>query len=134
MVERVAAHPEPATIRRLRAHVRSEVAARHRGQRREAIRMAGEFHVTLARQSGSRVFLSILEPVLSQCSLIVSIYGGGLMPSCPVEEHQSIVDALAEGDAEQARHLMREHLIHLEGTLRLEVEDEQEPDFASIFQ
>ncbi|MCB1404500.1 MAG: FCD domain-containing protein, partial [Rhodobacteraceae bacterium] len=60
--------------------------------------------------------------------------GGGLMPSCPVEEHQSIVDALAEGDAEQARHLMREHLIHLEGTLRLEVEDEQEPDFASIFQ
>ena len=134
VVERVAAHPEPATIRRLRAHVRSEVAARHRGQRREAIRMAGEFHVTLARQSGSRVFLSILEPVLSQCSLIVGIYGGGLMPSCPVEEHQSIVDALAEGDAEQARHLMREHLIHLEGTLRLEVEDEQEPDFASIFQ
>ncbi|MCB1404501.1 MAG: GntR family transcriptional regulator, partial [Rhodobacteraceae bacterium] len=48
VVERVAAHPEPATIRRLRAHVRSEVAARHRGQRREAIRMAGEFHVTLA--------------------------------------------------------------------------------------
>jgi hypothetical protein len=28
---------------------------------------------------------------------------------------------------------MRDHLTHLEGTLRLEDEDDDEPDFAAIF-
>lgn len=134
VVERVAAKPDPAVIRKLRAHVRAEVVARDKGQRREAIRMAGEFHVKLASLSDSRVFLGALEPVLMQSSLIVSLYGGGLVPSCPVEEHQAIVDALARGDATKACHCMREHLTHLEATLRLEVEDDEEPDFAAIFQ
>lgn len=134
VVERVAARPEPATIRKLRAHVQSEVAARNKGQRRDAIRMAGEFHITLGRLSGSRVFQATLEPVLLQSSLIVSMYGGGLMPSCPVDEHQAIVDALEQGDAARAGHLMNLHLTHLESTLRLDVEDEAEPDFAAIFQ
>ena len=134
VVERVAAKPEPATIRKLRAHVQSEIAARNKGQRREAIRMAGEFHATLVRLSGSRVFRATLEPVLLQSSLIVSVYGGGLVPSCPVEEHQAIVDALEQGDAAGASDRMKEHLTRLEGTLRLEVEDDEEPDFAAIFQ
>jgi DNA-binding GntR family transcriptional regulator len=134
VVERVAARPEPATISKLRAHVQSEAAARDKGQRREAIRMAGEFHATLARLSGSRVFQATLEPVLLQSSLIVSVYGGGLTSSCSVEEHQAIVDALEQGDAARASNLMQEHLTHLEGTLRLEVEHDEEPDFAAIFQ
>ena len=134
VVERVAAKPEPAVIRKRRTHVQSEIGARNKGQRREAIRMAGEFHMTLAHLSGSRVFRATLEPVLLQSSLIVSMYGGGLIPSCLVEEHQAIVDALEQGDAARASDLMKEHLIHLEGTLRLEVEDDEEPDFAAIFQ
>lgn len=133
VVERVAARPEPAVIGKLRAHVQSEAAARDKGQRREAIRMSGEFHTTLARLSGSRVFQGTLEPVLLQSSLIVSMYGGGVMASCSVEEHQAIVDALEQGDAAKASELMREHLAHLEGTLRLEVEHDEEPDFAAIF-
>jgi DNA-binding GntR family transcriptional regulator len=134
VVERVAAKPDAAAIGKLRAHVQAEASARDKGQRREAIRMAGEFHATLARVSGSRVFQGTLEPVLLQSSLIVSLYGGGLMSSCSVEEHQAIVDALEAADAARASRLMREHLTHLEGTLRLEVEDRGEPDFAAIFQ
>jgi DNA-binding GntR family transcriptional regulator len=134
VVERVAAKPEPGTIGKLRAHVQAEAAARDKGQRREAIRMSGEFHTTLARLSGSRVFQGILEPVLLQSSLIVSLYGGGLMSSCSVEEHRAIVDAIEQGDAARAGDLMNEHLRHLEGTLRLEVEYEGEPDLAAIFQ
>jgi DNA-binding GntR family transcriptional regulator len=134
VVEHVAAKPEPGTISKLRAHVQSEAAARDKGHRREAVRISGEFHTTLARLSGSRVFQGTLEPVLLQSSLIVSVYGGGLSSSCSVEEHHGIVDALEQGDAARARDLMRDHLTHLEGTLRLEVEDDGEPDFAAIFQ
>ncbi len=133
VVQRVAAHPDPATIGRLRAHVDGEALARERGQRREAIRMSGEFHTTLAHLSGSRVFLDTLEPVLLQSSLILSLYGGGLMTSCSVEEHHRIIDALERGDAAEAVDLMNRHLTHLEDTLRLDIEEDEEPDFAAIF-
>lgn len=133
VLARVVAKAEKSAVRALRTHVQAEAKARDNGQRREAIRMAGEFHTTLVRLSGSRVFQGTLEPVLLQSSLIVSMYGGGLMSSCPVEEHIGIVDALEQGDATRASELMQEHLAHLEGTLRLEVDVEDEPDFSSIF-
>lgn len=133
VVERVARKPEAATIGKLRAHVNSEAAARDNGQRREAIRMAGEFHMALARLSGSRVFEDTLEPVLLQSSLIVSMYGGGLTSSCSVGEHQAIVDALERGDGPQACKLMQSHLLHLEGTLRLDIASDEEPDLTAIF-
>ncbi len=134
VVERVAAKPERAIISKLRAHVQSEAAARDNGQRREAIRMAGEFHMALARLSGSRVFQDTLEPVLLQSSLIVSVYGGGPTSSCLVEEHRAIVDALEEGNETRASELMQSHLTHLEGTLRLDVQYDEETDLAAIFQ
>lgn len=133
VIERVAARPDPGSIAELRAHVRSEAVARDAGNRRDAVRMAGEFHTTLARLSASRVFQGTLEPLLLQSSLIVSVYGGGLASSCSVEEHAAIVDALEAGDAATARARMRQHLIELEQALRLDVEDDAEPDFATIF-
>lgn len=133
IVERVAAKADPAAIKALRAHIRAEATARDNGQRREAVRMAGEFHLTLTRLSGSKVYQSILESVLSQSSLIVSLYGGGLTSSCSVEEHQAIVDAIEKGDVATASKLMSHHLVHLEGTLRLYDYDADEPDLAAIF-
>ena len=95
--------------------------------------MAGEFHLTLANLSGSSVFKGILEPVLSQSSLIVSLYGGGLTSSCSIEEHQEILEAMEKGDLAVASELMSDHLLHLESTLRLIDYDVAEPDLAAIF-
>jgi DNA-binding GntR family transcriptional regulator len=98
----------------------------------DAVEKSGRQHG--GHRHGRRVFQGTLELVLLQSSLIVSLYGGGLMSSCSVEEHQAIVDAIEEGDAARASHLMNGHLTHLEGTLRLEVEDHGAPDLAAIFQ
>lgn len=133
IVERVAAKADPAAIKSLRAHIRAEATARDNGQRREAVRMAGEFHLALTRLSGSKVYQSILESVLSQSSLIVSLYGGGLTSSCSVEEHEGIVNAIEKGDLATASKLMSHHLVHLEGTLRLYDYDVDEPDLTAIF-
>ena len=133
VVEHLATKSNPEIITRLRDHVLSEAKARDEGQRREAIRISGDFHSTLARLSGSRVYQSILEPVLSQSSLIVSMFGGGLTSSCSVEEHLGIVDALERGDVLEVRELMEEHLTHLEGTLRLNVVRDGKLDFSDIF-
>lgn len=133
VVERVIAKADPATVKALRAHLLQEATARDKGQRREAVRMAGEFHLTLTRLSGSKVLYGILESVLSQSSLIVSLYGGGLTSSCSVEEHQGIVDAIERGDAAGAKELMGHHLTHLESTLRLDDYDIDEPDLDYIF-
>lgn len=133
VVDRLVTKAEPAMLRKLRSHVQAEAVARDSGKRREAIRMAGEFHMILARLSGSRVLQGTLEPVLLQCSLIVSVFGGGLTSSCSVEEHQAIVDALAQGDKDKAGKLMLDHLTHLEDTLNLDVLYDEEPDFTAIF-
>lgn len=133
VVQRVIANADPATIKSLRAHIQAEAAARDNGQRREAVRMAGEFHLALTRLSGSKVLYGILESVLSQSSLIVSLYGGGLTSSCSVEEHQAVVDAIERGDAVAASELMNYHLTHLESTLRLDDYDVDEPNFEYIF-
>lgn len=133
VVERVTANADPAAIKSLRAHIRAEATARDNGQRREAVRIAGEFHLTLTRLSGSKVLYDILTSVLSQSSLIVSLYGGGLTSSCSVEEHQEMVDAIEKGDAAAASELMKHHLTHLESTLRLDDYDVDEPDLDYIF-
>jgi DNA-binding GntR family transcriptional regulator len=133
VIERIITNQNPAAIKLLSEHIRSEATARDNGQRREAVRMAGEFHLTLTRLSGSKVLYGILESVLSQSSLIVSLYGGGLTSSCSVEEHQAIVDAIERGNAVAAKKLMNDHLTHLESTLRLDDYDVDEPDFAYIF-
>jgi DNA-binding GntR family transcriptional regulator len=117
----------------LRAHIQAEATARDKGQRREAVRIAGEFHLALVRLSGSKVLYGILESVLSQSSLIVSLYGSALTYSSSVEEHQAIVDAVENGDAAAASELMNHHLVHLESTLLLDDKDVDEPNFAYIF-
>jgi len=133
VVQRVATKLEPGAVETLRAHIRAEEEARSNGQRREAVRMAGEFHLALARLSGSKVFYGILNTILSQSSLIVSLYGGGLTFNRSVEEHEAIVDAIERGDGAAASSMMKQHLERLESTLRLDDYDVDEPNLDYIF-
>jgi DNA-binding GntR family transcriptional regulator len=55
-------------------------------------------------------------------------------PSCANHEHEDIIDALAQGNANRAVKAMRAHLATLEGQLNLREEDEPNSDLAAIFQ
>lgn len=133
VVRRVVECIDTRGIEILRSHVKAEAVARDKGQRPEAIRMAGEFHLLLARLSGSRIFQKIMEPLIPQSSLIVVMFGAGVTVSCSVEEHEAIVDAIEAGDHNLGCRLMTEHILQLEETLSLDTIPEDQVDLAAIF-
>lgn len=77
---------------------------------REAIRLAGEFHIVLARMSGNQILSRFVSEVVCRCSLVLAMYGRPHSAECGVTEHEAIVDALAEGSGPKASQLMDDHI------------------------
>lgn len=115
----------PADLAQLRAHLQAEAEAQRSGRREDAIRLAGEFHLLLAHLSGSRVFFHQFEPLVSQSSLILLIYGGNGVSSCSHDEHSAIVAAIEARDLDNACKIMRKHLDHIGETLSLNAPSQQ---------
>lgn len=77
---------------------------------KESIRLAGEFHLLLARMTGNQLLIRYVTEVVSRCSLILAMYGRPHSADCGVEEHRSIIAALARGRGDKAAHVMDNHL------------------------
>ena len=114
-VERI----DTAEIERLRAHLDEERAARRRGDRRDLIRLTGEFHRRLAEIAGNEVLGEVLRGLISRTSLIIALYERPGLTPCSREEHAALLDAIARRDSAAAAALMREHLDHCERELDL---------------
>lgn len=93
---------------------------------KESIRLAGEFHLLLARMTGNQLLVRYVTEVVSRCSLILAMYGRPHSADCGVEEHAEIIDALERGDAQKASHLMDHHLEAVAGRALLEARTEHD--------
>jgi DNA-binding GntR family transcriptional regulator len=109
VTECLAGRLKPAEIEQLRAHVALEQRAAGANVV-ESIRLAGEFHLLLARLTGNHVLIRYVTEVVSRCSLILAMYGRPHSTDCGVSEHIEIVDALIAGDAARASQLMDHHV------------------------
>lgn len=89
------------------------------GDRSEAIRLSGEFHVQLAAATGNPVLKKMVSELVTRTSLIVGLFGSSLTSSCPEHEHPNLLLALKSKDANKAEKLMRSHLEHIENSLDL---------------
>jgi DNA-binding GntR family transcriptional regulator len=85
----------------------AELAARNDA---EAIRMAGEFHLTLAQMTGNPLLVRYVTETVSRCSLVLAMYGRPHSADCGAREHAAIVEALIAGEADRVAGLMDEHL------------------------
>lgn len=94
-------------IATLEAHVASEEAAQ---DRRESIRLAGDFHTLLVEMTGNALLIRFVREVSSRCTLILSIYGRPHSGPHAVDEHREIIHHLVSGDAEAAQEVMDRHL------------------------
>jgi len=110
----------------LRHHVDKEIAASRSGNRQDAIRLSGRFHVRLAEFGGSPVLTRFVEELVARTSLIIGLFGGSNISFCSEDEHKLLIEAIAGGDAEHATGLMLNHLHHIERGLELS----NEPDLA----
>lgn len=123
----------PANLAALREHLEMEYAA-HRGhQRRDAIRLSGQFHVLLAQFAGNAVMLRMTKELVTRSSLIIGIYGSAGVSNCRDDDHAAIVDAFRSADAGKAEAMMRAHLSHIEKHLDLESQARRAVDLVELF-
>lgn len=122
MVRAFMAQSTPAKIRSLRQHVAAEKKAMERedvGQRTELL---GDFHVRLAELMGNQVLAQLLGELISRCALITLMYQSTSAAEHSHEEHEQIVAALAQRDAEAAVRLMHKHLDNVQAGLQFDRE------------
>ena len=129
----LAGHVRREQLARLRKNIALEAEARERNDRRATIRLSGQFHLLIAELGQNPYLLKCIRELCSLTCLVIALYDAPGTPACPHHEHDAIVDALEQGDAERACMLMIEHLTHVENTLRLEMPGEEEIDFRAVF-
>jgi DNA-binding GntR family transcriptional regulator len=116
----------------LEGHVREEEAARHAGEAKVSIRLAGEFHIKLSEMAGNGLLRRYLGEVVSRCSLILALYGRPHSADCAVNEHREIVAALRSGKADAAVIVMDEHLGSVEHRALLDQDRDQQFDLGAV--
>jgi len=122
-----------AGIKSLEAHLDKEAAAHAAGNRREAIRLSGQFHAALAQVAENTVTLRIVKDLITRSSIIIAMYGDGGFSNCRDDEHSAIVAALRTSDADGAETLMRAHLAHIKDHLQPGRQALQTQDLVALF-
>lgn len=136
-----ASHAQTQALRQL---IHQEHAALAAGDKHSAIRLSGQFHLTIAQGAKQQILADILHDLISRTSLVLMLYGGFVL-SCGAgqppanalyqascQEHMRLVDAIALRDTSMAQQLMLEHLQELEATLQFSQPQENQPDLAQI--
>ncbi|MGQ9367893.1 GntR family transcriptional regulator [Azospirillum sp. ST 5-10] len=119
VAETLAGRLRPDEVSELRDFVARETAVAG-ADAVESIRLAGEFHLLLARLTGNGLLIRYVTEVVSRCSLVLAMYGRPHSAECGVSEHAAIVAALIAGDAVEAGRLMDHHLEHVASRAFLE--------------
>jgi DNA-binding GntR family transcriptional regulator len=123
----------PADIKRLRAHVAKESAAREAHDKRAIIRLSGDFHALVAEIAGNRYLAKTLRELETLTCLVIILYDAPNVPACPYHEHADLVDLIEARDERRAAEQMVEHLRHVEASLEFERAADGEIDFESVF-
>lgn len=109
--------PQAEVLKRLRGLIERERQAVEQDRRGAAIRLSGEFHLTLAQMAGNVPLAHFLGSLVPVTSLAIARYEGSAHSCCAWREHLALVEAVECGDASRAGMLMNRHLDHLEQTL-----------------
>ncbi|MEZ5912515.1 MAG: GntR family transcriptional regulator [Paracoccaceae bacterium] len=120
-------------IKTLARHLELESQAHDSGNRRDAIRLSGQFHTMLAQIAGNGVMLRMIKELITRTSLIIGIYGAPGVTNCRDDDHADLIDALRKTDPERASEIMAEHLRHIEARVDLKTKTGAGVDLISVF-
>jgi DNA-binding GntR family transcriptional regulator len=122
-----------ADIKNLEKHLIKESAAHNAGNRREAIRLSGQFHNSLALAADNEVMLKMVKDLVTRSSLIIGMFGDSGITNCRDDEHAGIIQAMRSADGKLAEKLMAAHLIHIKDHLNLDRPKADVKDLVSLF-
>ncbi|MGI9385829.1 MAG: GntR family transcriptional regulator [Methyloligellaceae bacterium] len=120
-------------ITKLQIHMDAEKTARETNNRRDAIRLSGEFHVKLAGIGANAVLKRFVKELVARTSLIIGMFEAPGVTNCSGEEHKDLLDTIREKNADRAMELMLQHLHHIERDIDLTRVERQDPDIRQIF-
>jgi DNA-binding GntR family transcriptional regulator len=132
LLRRLIAKLTPEKVARLKQHQELEVDARRREDKRAIVRLSGEFHTLLAELAGNSALSRTVRELSTLTCLIIFLYDAPIATSCRADEHSQIIEAIAKRDPARAEKLMREHLEHIESSLKLDTAND-EVDLEAIF-
>lgn len=143
LVGRFTERATAADLRALQAWIVDEERSRAAGDRHDAIRMAGGFHLHVAEHAGSATLARAMRELVSRTSLVLLRYGphdlsepAGAAPgragACDCHEHRTILAAIRLRDADAAGCAMRRHLDRLESQLDFEPAARPAPRLAEL--
>ncbi|MDB5878964.1 MAG: hypothetical protein JWQ41_2378 [Variovorax sp.] len=132
LIARIRAGKAPGAVKQLRALVKREQQAHARGERRQAVRLSGDFHVLLAELSGSSILTRLIRELTPLTCLAILTFDTPTTTACPNDEHALLIDAIEAGDTDRAAQLMTDHLNHIEHALKLDTPPEREIDLADV--
>ena len=113
-------------LRRLLEHIEREARARTEADRRDAIRLSGEFHLVLAEIGGNDVLAGFLKELVLRSSLIIGLYSPTNASLCEEDDHRRLVQAIEARDKAAAVELVDTHLRQLESGLIFSEEQDQQ--------
>lgn len=120
-------------IASLSAHLLMEHNAHHNETRHEAIRLSGQFHILLAQIAANAVMLRMMKELVTRTSLIIGIFGAPSVANCRDDDHERILSAFRNRDAQAAADLMAEHLRQIEADLDLGNRNSGAVDLVRLF-
>ncbi|MGI9409224.1 MAG: GntR family transcriptional regulator [Hyphomicrobiaceae bacterium] len=132
IVRDIAKHATRQDVEELQRHFELEQQARQKRQRRDSIRLSGEFHVKLVSVAGNLVLTRMIQELVTRTSLIIGLFGSSGMSNCDAVEHLEILAAIGDRDHRKAERLVRTHLECIKSDLDLDRPAQQEPDIAEI--
>lgn len=122
----------PKELAELHDHMDAENRARELDNRRDVIRLTGEFHVKLAHIGGNPVLARFVKELVARTSLIIGMFEKTSASKCSAEEHQYLLDTIRDKNAEEAKRVMLQHLHHIERDIDLTGIQPQDPDIRQI--
>ncbi len=117
----------------LEDHLENERNAQEKGDRRQAIRLSGRFHVMLAEIAVNHVMKRMVKELVTRTSLIIGMFGAPGTANCHEDEHSLLLQAFKERRQDEAAELMITHLNHIEMQIDLTSDRREGVDLVKLF-
>jgi DNA-binding GntR family transcriptional regulator len=116
----------------LEQHVELERDAAGTGNPKLSGRLAAEFHILVAEQTGNPLMHRYVSETVSRCGLILAVYGRDHSQDSSIREHTALIAAMADRDADAAEQLMDAHIVAVEERAMPPARIESTPDLSQI--
>lgn len=105
-------------VKALRGHLHEQHDAVDNEDAPRRTRLLGDFHVRIADMLGNAHLVRIVEDLVTRTNLMAMLYQSQQEASHSAGEHEDILRAIENGNADEAVRLMEEHLRNVESGLK----------------